>query len=111
MISAFQRPASSSMCILFHLLHLGLCGYLLLQPCSARHTITHIRWLLQVFGRDTGEQHNGTDALLRTEDRLNKSKQICFSLIASDRQAVALHLKTQVAPPWCISVHTARVGR
>lgn len=62
-------------------------------------TLTHIRWLLQFFGRDTGEHHNGIDALLRTEDRLNKSKQICFGLIASDRQALALHLKTQVAPP------------
>lgn len=93
--------------ICFILVSVGICYYSPALP----GTPSHIRWLLRVFGGDTREQHNGTDALLRTEDRLNKSKQICFSLIASDRQAVALHLKTQVAPPWCISVHTARVGR
>ncbi|EOB04200.1 hypothetical protein Anapl_00186 [Anas platyrhynchos] len=60
-----------------------------LKPCkSFRHlshlrgdpalpgTPSHIRWLLQVFGGDTREQHNGTDVLLRTEDRLNKIVEV-----------------------------------
>lgn len=66
------------------------------------HTVAHLTSSAAFQERDTGEHHNGIDALLRTEGHLNKSKQVCFSLTASDMLALALRLNTKASSTFLV---------